>query len=444
MTAQHHRKRRGLTLTEVLVSIFILAIGLTALLALFPIGALQMAQAMKDDRAATCAANADRLFRIWWKEAWLDDSTGNLLPETPPNYNVTVAGNQRVCPRPPSFFCYPLNTTIYANYAFGRQPAFAFMDDRSFMDNRTFVGDPAVTLAQYSGLLPNGQRGNLINVAENSQPITSTNFNRISKWEPYPSFPVYLDPIGFVNQLGLGLLARHWVGGGAGSRSIPRKDIVARRFNATPQNLQANTAARLRNCTLLDDFDYSREDTREGLASDATGPVKRLGKFNYGWMIQRPKNSIRHEVNLSVIVYFNRPPTDTAAEELVFADPIPTVTVNSNIVILPYTGGRPPVRRGTWILNATNYTVEERLQTTGAIVARYQRQMADFYRVIDVVEGNNVLELEVQVPVRGPQAGLIGNNIIRTVTGSPVVMVLSNVAEVFDRGTVSAFDKPAP
>ena len=72
--------RRGLSLTEVLVSIFILSIGLMALMSLFPIGALQMAQAMKDDRTATMAANADRSFRIFWKEAWLD-ANGTLLPE---------------------------------------------------------------------------------------------------------------------------------------------------------------------------------------------------------------------------------------------------------------------------------------------------------------------------------------------------------------------------
>ena len=38
------RRRRGITLVEVLVAIFIMAIGLLALLTLFPLGALRMGQ----------------------------------------------------------------------------------------------------------------------------------------------------------------------------------------------------------------------------------------------------------------------------------------------------------------------------------------------------------------------------------------------------------------
>jgi hypothetical protein len=50
--------RNAVTLIEVLVSIFITAIGLLALLALFPVGALSMAQAIKDNRAAQASYNA--------------------------------------------------------------------------------------------------------------------------------------------------------------------------------------------------------------------------------------------------------------------------------------------------------------------------------------------------------------------------------------------------
>ena len=53
--------RTGLTLIEVLVSIFIMAIGLLALLTLFPLGALTMAQAIKDDRCAQSAYIAQAL-----------------------------------------------------------------------------------------------------------------------------------------------------------------------------------------------------------------------------------------------------------------------------------------------------------------------------------------------------------------------------------------------
>jgi prepilin-type N-terminal cleavage/methylation domain-containing protein len=50
--------RRGVTLMEVLVSIFVSGIGLLSLLALFPLGALSMAQAIKDSRTTVAARNA--------------------------------------------------------------------------------------------------------------------------------------------------------------------------------------------------------------------------------------------------------------------------------------------------------------------------------------------------------------------------------------------------
>jgi hypothetical protein len=52
------RGRAATTLIEVLVAIFVMAIGLLTLLTLFPLGALSMGQAIKDDRCATAAANA--------------------------------------------------------------------------------------------------------------------------------------------------------------------------------------------------------------------------------------------------------------------------------------------------------------------------------------------------------------------------------------------------
>jgi prepilin-type N-terminal cleavage/methylation domain-containing protein len=51
-------RRTGVTLIEVLIAIFIMSIGLLALLALFPLGAVNMAQAIKDTRTAHAAADA--------------------------------------------------------------------------------------------------------------------------------------------------------------------------------------------------------------------------------------------------------------------------------------------------------------------------------------------------------------------------------------------------
>jgi prepilin-type N-terminal cleavage/methylation domain-containing protein len=53
--------RRGLTLVEVLVSIFVMGIGLISLLVLFPLGSIYWANANKDDLTGHAAANANAL-----------------------------------------------------------------------------------------------------------------------------------------------------------------------------------------------------------------------------------------------------------------------------------------------------------------------------------------------------------------------------------------------
>jgi type II secretory pathway pseudopilin PulG len=58
-------RRPGVTLTEVLVAIFITGIGMISLLVLFPLGALNMNQAIKDQRAADAARIAASLARAF-------------------------------------------------------------------------------------------------------------------------------------------------------------------------------------------------------------------------------------------------------------------------------------------------------------------------------------------------------------------------------------------
>src|SRR5579885_1848168 len=65
--------RPGVTLTEVLVAIFIMGIGLLSLLVLFPLGALNMAQAIKDNRATQSCTNAYAAFQM------LKTTSGTLL-----------------------------------------------------------------------------------------------------------------------------------------------------------------------------------------------------------------------------------------------------------------------------------------------------------------------------------------------------------------------------
>jgi hypothetical protein len=55
------KRRPALSMVEVLMAMFIMAIGMMALLALFPLGAVSMAQALKDDRCASTASMAENV-----------------------------------------------------------------------------------------------------------------------------------------------------------------------------------------------------------------------------------------------------------------------------------------------------------------------------------------------------------------------------------------------
>jgi prepilin-type N-terminal cleavage/methylation domain-containing protein len=84
------KRRPGITLIEVLVAIFIMSIGLLALLTLFPLGALRMSQALQDDRtsaAASAGANIYDAFGIRTDPQY--DPQGPPGTQAPPSLFVT-------------------------------------------------------------------------------------------------------------------------------------------------------------------------------------------------------------------------------------------------------------------------------------------------------------------------------------------------------------------
>jgi hypothetical protein len=82
--------RPGITLLEVLTAIFIMGIGLLAILTLFPLGALSMARAVRDDRAATIAANGASLAVA--HDLRNDSTVAAYLAAAPPNYTTVPDG----------------------------------------------------------------------------------------------------------------------------------------------------------------------------------------------------------------------------------------------------------------------------------------------------------------------------------------------------------------
>src|ERR1700677_1655369 len=128
------RHRPGITLIEVLTAIFIMAIGLLALLVLFPVGALSMARGGGRHRAAAAAANAASLaiaFNV------RDDPTATGGPPNYGNFPVPSGGT--------------VGSTIYV--------------DPFYASQRPTVGHPPTTLPRFG-----------VSYASTAAPATLSNY----------------------------------------------------------------------------------------------------------------------------------------------------------------------------------------------------------------------------------------------------------------------------
>jgi len=101
-------RRSGLTLVEVLTALFILALGVIAILTMFPLGASQMAIAVRDNRSTEAAFNADSYMRTYWKTQVVEANGSSELfyaaltnPDPSSggnNHNVTASGTDPSLP----------------------------------------------------------------------------------------------------------------------------------------------------------------------------------------------------------------------------------------------------------------------------------------------------------------------------------------------------------
>ena len=263
---------------EVLVAIFILSIGLLSIMAFFPLGALNMAQSVKDDRTASIAANADAMGRIQWRKAYLAfDSSVNGDPVP---YNFLEPGLHALD--------YPIP---YGRAAF----------PLAWAPPGPAVLTPAERMAVDATLYPFGS------------PFTPAD----------PSTPVLFDPIGFVNQSFNGPTYQRSVAGlefpvgGVPLAVVPRRSFSDTQYYPTAFGFAPFTAyppptalqASIRTSALLDDmsFDLSGQPTNSG------GQIDRGGRYNVAWLFQRPKQSARAEANMTILVFNSRPLSDVAA-----------------------------------------------------------------------------------------------------------------------------------
>jgi len=314
-------RRSGTTLIEVLVAIFVTAIGLLGLLALFPLGAVNMAQAIKDSRSAQVAGNASALAEVM-----------NIR-----NDPLVIGA-----------------------------PGDAFVDDEQGKRPRAD---------------PDG-----------------------------PSYPVYVDPVGFANGMPSYL--------GHGANGIPRRNV----------SFVKNLATAIQWFYLLDDINFVKDGPYAGLACPprdlhevaGSGVLQREGRYSWAYLLRRPRSSDKSVVDLTVVVYNSRPTVFGQGENTY--GPV-TFDPRSNLVRVSWSAGqeKPAVRAGSWVLDATMFKPP--------LGSRASNQAPDphgfFYRVVNVTEGNDgvrpYVDLELQT---NPKA--------RTTQG--VLIVLDGVVEVFEKG----------
>ncbi len=153
MTRNTNRARPGVTLIEVLAAIFILGVGMLAVLVLYPLGALKMAKALQDSRAGTIAQNADAISLMF--DLRNDANVTAVLASgyappggPPPGYAPSEASSfsYPVFVDPYYSTTYPtLGTPAVGRIAATSIPATAaerwcsFLDDHTFQSNGSFV-----------------------------------------------------------------------------------------------------------------------------------------------------------------------------------------------------------------------------------------------------------------------------------------------------------------
>jgi prepilin-type N-terminal cleavage/methylation domain-containing protein len=369
-------RRRGLSLTEVLVALFIMALGAIAILTMFPLGALQMGQALKDDRTAQAAGQADGYMRWYWKH-YIIDGAGSGINEPfvqamqDPNSNVSPITNQQPYPSSPLI---PLLTTP------GPDPV-----------NPTWIR-------------PDAESG--------------------------PSYPVAVDPMGWFARSGK--QDQWWVGLDGSLVPAFFGKLARRSFSPNPTPLRSppyplnqpplpsvmlSPAQAQRTCSLLDGLTYAPD----GTAADANGqstavsgnPPQRELRYNWLWVLQRVHNNDPNTATMTIVVFDKRAhlyvPQPPSHPERVYAAVAGTTSVGSTSVQFPTA---LPVLKGGWIadVSTTTFTYQDPQppnpmgQPTPPIPRTIPAvRNCNFYRVVSITDdtpAGGTFKVELQVPLK--------------------------------------------
>jgi pilin/secretion family protein with methylation motif len=376
------KHRSGVTLVEVLVAIFVMGIGLIALLTLFPIGMLRMARAIHDESSAQSAQNAHA-------NAIVYNLSQDIDVNTDPNGNFNGG-------RPYDVFDNPAPRSPLNNSA-----NFLLKADPNFESYPIFV-DP-IGYYNVTGQAQNWVGG--VPPTTNRLPQTANSHH--------------------------GGLRRR-------GTTFVRLDINGNPLSVPNRNLQI-----YQSFTLWDDLVFDGV-TNPGAPQSVAGTIMRDPRFSWGYTMQRPLSSDKSVVNCSIVIFDKRSLSisgnGTLAEN-VYANNTYFNPGNQSITI-DYTNPNvvpPPVRPGDWIMDVTPYNPTP---TSGAAHAYWYRVVA----TEELIDGaNKYVRFEVQQPIRGVTASKITFP-ITTIATSPsgaitlgyrgTSVIMDGVAEVFDKGPI--------
>jgi hypothetical protein len=390
--------RQGLSLTEVLIAIFVMAIGMISLLVLFPVGMSNTRWAIQNNRAAVAANNANAMSNL----SLYDNASGKTFSlRTDPAYRNSLQWATDDSGQP--VFWNLLATTV---------------------DSLGNLLDPLNILQPNHWTYDTAGPAPVVYV----DPIGATQWPSTVATPPYaPSLlglgmghsPTGAGPINF-NLRRTPLLPLGGVLGNAQSHGVPRV-----RSTAMPNALAARNG-----CVLPDDIAFE-EFGRAVRTAEPNRPaipfVQREKRYSWAYMCRWPQANDPSIVDMSIVVYGGRPMTNTATfsppnEVRYFGVPgtfagLPRnrrifLRGSNEAVIISAAPTGAPIRRGDWVLDNTLIMPQQTTSLLGTV--RYCAPFTNELRVVrmrellpaiklplfDIALPGNILGFNLDTPLR--------------------------------------------
>jgi type II secretory pathway pseudopilin PulG len=349
-------RRPGLSLTEVLVALFIMGIGTIAILTLFPLGALNMAQALRDDRTTQAAGQADAFLRWYVQEAKTTTVTARRLTNESWHKALTDPGSTTV-----SKYLVPTNTHNSATWSGPGYPVVIDPMGHIARGGGAFTGMGRSAWLGDGGF-GNGDRANF----PNTTPLSRHTFLLVGDTSKVPTTPIDTRP-----------------------------------------------AFTQRICTLLDGMGY---DKASGAPDLTSGSIDRDIRYNWLWVLQTSDGtSTQSAATVTVVVFDRRAPMYApAGSEEVY---VPSYAQPRQTRVSFAAGQAPPVQKGGWLMDASVVTADPTGRTffvpsssdgiqpfpVGAPPPIPWVRNANFYRVASVTEDPSspgAIDVELEVALK--------------------------------------------